>query len=298
MRRFSVLFIALLLVVTWTAAASADKTRLKHVSTSYTDSSEVGLKYPEGVACSDPYLYVADTGNSRLLRYTDKDDALLVDKVFPLGNIAPLQVQVNSKSEIYVLDGKDRKIVNLDSGGNPKTTFSFSGVPGKGKIVPKSFRIDEKDNLYVLDVFSGRVLVVDGQGAYQSHLPFPENYGFFSDLALDGRGNIYLLDSVDVVVYRSTGGGEFKPLATDIKSYMNFPTSMVVRSDGRMFLVDQYGSGVVQLAPDGTFAGRKIAMGWDNGFLFYPAQACFSRGGKLLIADRNNNRVQLFSLID
>lgn len=298
--RHSFIFLIPLLAAVLTPFPSfgSDQSKLKHVNSSYADAAQIGLKSPEGVSCNDPYLYVADTGNSRLLRYTYQDGALLVDKVFPAGNVVPIQVQVNSRAEFYLLDGKARQIVRLDTAGNPKGTLSLKGVPGTQKVVPKSFRIDGRDNLYILDLFSERVLVVDGEGTFQSQLAFPEDYGFISDLALDEKGAVYLLDSVRVAVHKADRGGEFRALTTGLKSYVNFPTYLTVDERGRIFVVDQYGSGLVLLAADGSFAGRKLGMGWDEGFLYYPAQVCLNAAGDLFIADRNNSRVQQFMQIE
>jgi hypothetical protein len=39
-------------------------------------------------------------------------------------------------------------------------------------------------------------------------------------------------------------------------------------------------------------------MGWNEGRLYYPAQLCISDDGNVLIADRNNSRIQLFTIIE
>ena len=41
----------------------------------------------------------------------------------------------------------------------------------------------------MLDVFSARVLVLNAQGQFQRALPFPDDTGFGSDLAVDAAGN-------------------------------------------------------------------------------------------------------------
>ena len=61
-------------------------------------------------------------------------------------------------------------------------------------------------------------------------------------------------------------------------------------------LVDQNGGGLALLNKDGSFLGRKLSMGWNESQLYYPAQICISKQGYMFIADRNNSRVQMFSL--
>jgi sugar lactone lactonase YvrE len=64
-------------------------------------------------------------------------------------------------------------------------------------VVPRSFKIDKDDNLYILDVFSGRVVVTNLDGKYRKHIDFPKEYGSFSYLAVDQKGIILLIDSVN-----------------------------------------------------------------------------------------------------
>jgi hypothetical protein len=61
-------------------------------------------------------------------------------------------------------------------------------------------------------------------------------------------------------------------------------------------VVDQNGSGVVLLGRDGSFKGRKLKMGWKEGELRYPSDICLDDKGDVFIADRGNNRVQIFKV--
>jgi hypothetical protein len=70
LRRVLAIVAAFLLVLGSTQSAGAEKRNIKWVASIYSDANGVGLKHPEGVACNDEHLIVADTGNSRLLRYS------------------------------------------------------------------------------------------------------------------------------------------------------------------------------------------------------------------------------------
>ena len=74
MRRVLAIVAAFLLVLGSVQSLGAEKRTIKWVASIYSDANGVGLKYPEGVACTDEYLIVADTGNSRLLRYSYRGD--------------------------------------------------------------------------------------------------------------------------------------------------------------------------------------------------------------------------------
>jgi sugar lactone lactonase YvrE len=277
--------------------ASAEGARVKWLASIYAGPQGIPLKHPEGVACGEDYLVVADTGNSRLLRYTYRGETVKAEAEVALPKSTPIVVQVNSKGDVYFLDGRERRIAGVSAAGEQIGFVKPRGLPSAREIIAKSFRIDGGDNIYLLDVFSGRVVVLNPEGEYLRHLPFPEEYGFFSDLAVDLEGNVFLLDSVEAVVHSAAvDADQFSPLTESMKDYVNFPTRLSIDKRGIIYLVDQYGSGLALVGRDGSFLGRRLGLGWNESGLYYPSQVCISEDGHLFIADRNNNRVQLFSV--
>jgi len=146
---------------------AAENTRLRHLASVYLDDKETGLKLPEGVACgARGLLVVADTGNGRLLRFSFQDQKLSGGREVKVPQLsAPSRIHLNSKGDIYALDGKQRHIVHLGPEGEFKGLLAMGGVPPPGTVIPKSFAIDSADNVYVLDAFSARVLVVNAQAS-------------------------------------------------------------------------------------------------------------------------------------
>lgn len=279
---------------------SAETVKFKPVLAEYLDEKGGTLKYPEGIACTKKSsVIVADTGNGRLVRYAFQNDMLKAAPEIKVPQLTyPLRVQVNSKDDIFVLDGKQRRIVHLGPDGafvgyvDPQNTSD--SVP----IVPRSFTIDAHDDIYILDIRKEQVIVVDPAGKVTRSLPFPKEYGFFSDVAVDTKGNTFLLDSVkDMAFIASKDAKAFQPLTNSMGEYMDFAPDITTDSQGRIFLTDQNGSAVVLLGQDGSFQGRQLNMGWKPGLVYYPAQACVTDGGDFFIADRNNSRIQLFRLL-
>jgi hypothetical protein len=279
---------------------SAETVKLKYVQSVYFDEKGTGLKQPEGVACDDKsLLIVGDTGNERLLRYSYQDRNLKGGteiKVPELSN--PIRLQINSKGEIFALDGKKRRILRLGPEGAFKGYVDAEGVPSPSAFVPRSFKIDRNDNIYILDIFSGRVIVLSPDGKYQKQIPFPKDYGFFSDLAVDSKGALLLIDCVKAMVFSAAkDSNSFSPLTKSLREYLNFPTSITTDSRGTIYIVDENGSGIVILAQDGSFLGRQLSMGWNEGLLYYPSQMVINEKGEVFIADRGNSRVQIFTLV-
>jgi hypothetical protein len=297
--RVSIAVAASVVFFTSQDAPGAEKRKVRWVTSVYIDALGNPLRYPEGVACGADFFVVADTGNSRLLRYSYRNEIATAEAEFPLPKFSPIIVQVSSSGDLYFLDSREQTIKIVSATGENLGDLKPRDLPSKKKLVPKSFKIDREDNVYILDIFSERVLVLDSEGRYLRHVDFPEKYGFFSDLAVDALGTILLLDGVDASVYAANRKEEgFSRLGESLKEFMNYPTSLATDDSGTLYLVDQFGSGLAVVARDGSFLGRALGMGWTNSRLYYPSQICISPAGDLLIADRNNSRVQLFSLGD
>jgi len=278
---------------------NAQTVKFRHLLSLYFDDKEVGMKNPEGVACSEKsLLVVSDTGNGRLLRYTFQGKVVKAESEIKVPQLTyPLRVQINSKGEIFALDGKKRRILRLTPAGEFKGYVDPQGLPSSPAIVPRSFKIGTNDSIYILDIFGERVIELSPDGKYQKHLEFPKDYGFFSDLAVDSKGNLFLIDSTQRMVYSAAREAKgFFPLTKKLREYLNFPTYLTADTRGRIYIVDENGAGIVILGQDGSFIGRQLSMGWTEGFLYYPSQICVSEKGEVFVADRGNNRVQVFAV--
>jgi hypothetical protein len=94
--------------------------------------------------------------------------------------------------------------------------------------------------------------LLDPSGKILREVPFPKGYGFFSDLAVDAGGNILLLDSVRRKVFKvAKNTPEATQLGESLKEEAYFPTAIAMDKQGTIFLVDENGSGIVILGPDG-----------------------------------------------
>ena len=278
------------------APAIARPASLKHQLSIYQDDKEAPLKAPEGVACSDKgALVVADTGNGRLVTYSYLDGKLTGGNPVTLVEATyPVAVQIDSKGNVLVLDRRTRRIVRVDAAGKYAGAVVWRGV--SGSVSPIAFKVDASDNLYVLDVAARRVLVAEPGGKVNREIPLPNGGEEFTDVAVDGTGRIIAVDSVGSRLWMADPAAKaFQAIGTSLKDRVSFPIYLV-EDRAKLYLVDQHGNGVALLGMDGTFLGRELEMGWSDGRVYYPAQMCVNAEGLAVIADRNNNRVQVFSV--
>ena len=262
----------------------------------YGDEKEVALKSPDGVACTDAGdIAIADTGNGRIVLFRYQGGSLSAGKPLkPAGLSYPVRVQYDSKGNLLVLDLKSRKILRLDPAGKVLGILEPKGGSAL-TMLPVSFKLDASDHVFVLDAVGRRVMEFDPAGAVVRQVDLPKA-GIFGDIHVDGTGTIYALDSVNASIWTlEKGGTVFKALTQSMKDKMNFPV-YITGSKGKLYLVDQNGNGVVVLGIDGAYQGRQLAIGWGQGLVYYPAQLCINGSGEAFIADRSNNRVQIFNI--
>ena len=289
-------------VLSATTFLSAEDLKFQYVTSFYSDAQEVKLKQPEGVACrKNNFLIVADTGNARLVGYSFKDSpAESTAREIRVPQLKyPRQIEMNSKSEIFVLDGRLRRIIRITADGKFNGYIDTQNTPAPSAHAPISFHIDKDDSLYILDIFSEQVIGLGPRGEIRKRITFPKKYGFFTDLTIDNGGRVLLLDSVDARVYATTANSaRFSAITEDLKAYMRFPAALTTDRQGRIYLVDRNGGKIIILARDGSLLGRLSARGWKEGLLSYPSQMCINDRGEIFVADTNNNRVQVFVEIE
>jgi sugar lactone lactonase YvrE len=265
----------------------------------YVDSKGGALRQPEGVGCgAGPMLAVADTGNGRIVRFVIEEGKITPRDEITLPQLPyPIRVQIDSRERIFALDGKLRRIARIDPSGQFAGYVEFP--PASGAVAPRSIAIGANDELYVLDVLSARVLVVDREGAVAREIAFSESHGAFSDVAVTRGGAVLLIDPVARSVFAaSPGDTAFSSLAEGPVESMVFPTALTADPSGRIYIADQSGGDIVILGRDGMFLGQQSSMGWKPGFLRYPSGICVDDRGNLFVADRGNNRVQVFAIVD
>jgi streptogramin lyase len=284
------------LAVLASPALAAEAVSFKHEKSVYIDAKEAPLRGPEGVGCDDQGAFVvADTGNARLLTFTWKDGAVSGGAEVKVPQLlSPVRVQIDSKGNVLVLDRRAKKIARLDVKGAFAAWIELKPAAGAVAAIPASFKLDAADNVYVLDVAGRRVVVLNPQGEASGELPLPAE-GTFTDVAADAAGRIYVVEATRAAVWvAEKGASSFKDLTGSLKDRLSFP-GYVAAVRGKLFVVDQNGMAVVVVGQDGSFQGRQLALGWTDGLLYYPGQLCVNANGDAFIADRQNNRVQVFA---
>lgn len=144
------------------------------------------------------------------------------------------------------------------------------------------------------------VLVFDGEGRYVRSWGrglFPLPHG----LRIDAEGTLWATDCRLHQVFRMDRKGKVlmtlgtAGVAGCGEDSFNMPTDVAFGPDGGFFVTDGYGnSRVVSYGPDGRRRGEWGRRGTGPGEFHFPHAAAVDASGRLLVSDRENNRIQVF----
>src|SRR5512135_1198419 len=108
----AVILVALTIALMSGRAFAADPLGLTPKFSLYADEKEAAIHAPEGVACNDKMVVVADSGNGRLIKYALGESVVSGGTEIKIAQLPyPFRVQISSKGEIIALDGRERRIV-------------------------------------------------------------------------------------------------------------------------------------------------------------------------------------------
>ena len=172
------------------------------------------------------------------------------------------------------VDSRDRVHV-FCRGKRPVLVFDREGVLldawGEGRFVrPHGIFIDRQDRLYLVDDEGHRVHRFGPDGAVQLTLG-------------DGRPS-------------DTGYVPGRHPVTQAAGPFNTVTNVATGPDGDLFVADGYGNARIhRFSPDGRLLRSWGEPGSGPGQLNLPHGVAVDRAGRVLVADRENSRIQVFT---
>lgn len=240
-------------------------------------------------------------------------------------------VALDGVGTIYVADRGNHSIRKITPRAEVSTlagdgTAGFSN--GTGESVqfnnPIGVAVDEGGNVYVADSDNSRIRKLTPDGKVNTlagkRRGFADGVGVDAlfrdpvDLALDGRGNVYVADQGNHCIRKITPDGQVTTLAgsgtagyadgTGKSARFNAPEGVAVDKRGMVYVSDTENNRIRRITPDGVVS--TIAGDGQAGFVDGPGHlAQFKRprglaldpkGGYLYVADRDNRRIRKIAL--
>jgi len=181
-------------------------------------------------------------------------------------------VTVDSRDRVYCFSrSKEHPVVVFDREGNYLSSW------GAGLFAfPHTIRADKDDNLWLVDRDHAQMMLFSDSGKLLRTIG---TKGFRSDSGV--APDYFKSDAWQQVTH---GGGPF-----------NLPTDIAVAPAGEMFVTDGYGNARVhKFAADGTHLFSWGEPGTAPGQFNLPHGVWIDKDGRVLVADRENDRVQVF----
>lgn len=239
----------------------------------------------------------------------------------------PSGVVIDSSGNVYVADNSNNTIRKITPAG-VVSTFAGSGsaasVDGTGTAAsfkaPYGVAIDNSDNVYVADssgnkirkiTSAGVVTTLAGSGSYGSTDATGTSASFSGPhaLAVDGAGNVYVVDSNNYKIRKITSAGVVTTLAgsgsagsvdgTGTAASFKYAAGIAVDSSGNVYVADSNNHKIRKITSAGvvtTFAGTGSsgsANGTGTAASFNnPAGVATDSYGNIYVADTNNNKIR------
>lgn len=159
--------------------------------------------------------------------------------------------------------------------------------------------VDSRGRVYLFQRADPPVIVFEPSGEMRAawgNGRIADAHGIF--IAADDRVFLVDRDAHEIVIFTSDGE-EIGTLGTrhapSFQAPFNHPTDVAVAPDGEIYVSDGYGNAAVhRFAPSGAHLATWGRPGSGPGEFTTPHAVWVDRAGQVLVADRENDRVQVF----
>ena len=260
-------------------------------------SGDGQFKEPYGVAIgAGGDIFVLDDGNDRVEKFNEAAEYLgqFGEKGSGDGQLqAPDAVAVNSKGDVWVVNAGNERIEEFNENGE------FLRTAGEGIIgYAEGIAIDRSGRIWVSVTYGGHLAVFGEDGEYLKDVSSkgsePGQLGEPERLTVDTKGDVWVSDyrNARVEKFSESGKylGEFGSRGGGAGE-LTAPYGMAVNA-GHVFVSE--GDRVQEFDEEGGFIAQLGVPGSEVGELGLPVGLAIDPAHDLLIADANNNRVELW----
>jgi DNA-binding beta-propeller fold protein YncE len=256
-----------------------------------------------GLATANGLLYVADSGNNRIQRFTVEGTQASV--ILPPGTLSHPKGLAVKGTRLYIADDQRHRILVTDTGGKSIRSVGGPGT-GPGELnFPYGVAVDPAGRLFVADNLNHRIVRYSTAStgyAYKarwgSYGRGPGQLAFVRGIATDRSGNVYVAntgnDRIDVF---DLNGRLLRSFGTSgrAEGQFNTPTGVAADSNGIRAVTDAVNGRVEFLGPDGTIISSMGSPNPGPTILPRPVAVAFDVPGDIYVLDQRRARIVVFS---
>ncbi|MDP1809062.1 MAG: 6-bladed beta-propeller [Actinomycetota bacterium] len=272
-----------------------------HLLSIYGNRTDRLSKPVETAVGPDGNIYVADTFKHRVVVF--RQNGTFVTKFGKRGTGRgdldfPNAIAVDKRGFVFVANKTKNKIVLFDKRGRVVWEINIPS-PQAMTVVGTKLYVATPDRIMIGTTDGKLITSFGGRGRSKGKLDF------ITGIAVS-KGRIVVADSGNYRVQAFNQDGEAvwvsgKPMAAgkgprSLYRKYSLPAGLAADADGNIFMVDAFAGQIVVLNPDGRELMKIGTWGHDDGQFYYPSGISYIGNQQFAIADKFNNRVQVFRI--
>ncbi|QEC47079.1 hypothetical protein FSW04_05410 [Baekduia soli] len=256
-----------------------------------------------GLAVSGDVLYIADTGNDRVVRFDTSGGHGA--EIVPPGTLAnPRGVAVRG-TRMLVADDQHHRVAAFDTGGHLLSSIGSGQGAGPGQLnFPYAVALDPQGRLFVADDLNQRIVRFSTpatgyryKARWGSYGTGPGQLAYPRGIAAAANGEVYVAntgnDRIDVF---DASGTLRRSFGTSGRGTGQFDAPQGVSTDasGVRAVADAVNGRVQLINPDGTIASIWGSPNPGPTLLPDPVAVAFDAGGNGFVLDARRSRIVVF----
>ncbi|MGI8623741.1 MAG: NHL repeat-containing protein [Solirubrobacteraceae bacterium] len=256
-----------------------------------------------GLAVTGDTLFVADSGNDRILRFA-LDGSRGTQLVAPGVLAHPKGLAVRG-SRLYVADDQHHRVLVLDTGGRMLASIGKGAGTAPGQLnFPYGVAVDAAGRVFVADDLNQRIVRFSTKPAYAykarwgSYGTGPGQLAYPRGIAVDGAGSVYVADTGnDRVDVFDRGGSLLRSVGSSGRAPGQFNTPLGAGTDasGVTAVTDSVNGRLELLNGDGSIAAVWGSPNPGPTILPRPVAVAFDPAGDAYVLDQRRARIVVFS---